>query len=238
MTEIRVGTCGFCLPRKEYFGTFGLIEIQHTFYRPPQIETVRRWRAAAPSEFEFTLKAFQAITHPGTSPTYRRSTLSPADRLKCGSFRNTAQVRDAWQKTRALALELAASFVIFQCPRRFTPNDENVANLRRFFTWARRDGLVFGWEPRGQDWTPELVRSLCRDLDLIHVVDPFQCAATHGRLHYFRLHRAQDYNYRFKNHELEQLQSMCTAPVNYCMFNNTFMLDDARRFQNLVGKRG
>ncbi len=52
------------------------------FYEPPRDGTMRRWRAQAPIDFEFTIKAWQLITHDALSPTYRRlrSPLTEVDR--------------------------------------------------------------------------------------------------------------------------------------------------------------
>ncbi|MHC4652096.1 MAG: DUF72 domain-containing protein, partial [Planctomycetota bacterium] len=171
MGTIRVGTCGFCLRQRDYYGAFGVVELQQTFYRPPQLATAQRqrdyygafgvvelqqtfyrppqlataqrWRAEAPEGFEFTLKAFQAITHPPASPTWHRSKLSDAERAKCGGFRDTPVVRKAWKTTLELARTLDARLVIFQCPATFRPTDENIDRLWKFFEWAHRDRIRF-----------------------------------------------------------------------------------------------
>jgi len=67
---------------KGYFGRFGLVEVQQTFYKMPKLETAARWRQQAPSDFEFTLKAWQLITHPSVSPTYRRAGIEIPSDLK------------------------------------------------------------------------------------------------------------------------------------------------------------
>ena len=48
---------------REYFETFPLVEVQQTFYEPPAPRTLLRWREQAPDSFEFTMKAWQLITH-------------------------------------------------------------------------------------------------------------------------------------------------------------------------------
>jgi hypothetical protein len=96
---IRLGMCGFTIGTAEYYRQFPVVEVQHTFYDPPPLPTLERWRTEAPEGFEFTMKAWQVITHLGTSSTYRR-------------------------------------------------------------------------EPRGP-WPDDLVLALCRQLDLVHAVDPF-----------------------------------------------------------------
>lgn len=58
---------------KDYFKQFKLVEVQQTFYKLPKLETALKWRGTAPSDFEFTLKASQLITHPAASLTYRRA---------------------------------------------------------------------------------------------------------------------------------------------------------------------
>jgi uncharacterized protein YecE (DUF72 family) len=234
MAEIRVGTCGFCMRQADCFKTFRVIELQQTFYQPPRLATAQRCRELAPPEFEFTLKAFQAITHLGGCPTYRRCKFSAAERAQCGSFRDTPVVRSAWHTTLALAQALRATLVVFQCPASFRPTEENLANLRWFFRWAERDGLFFGWEPRGRAWTAPLVKALCKELDLLHAVDPFQNQPLHGVPFYFRLHGIGGYEYRYSDEELQHVRRLCTAQLAYCMFNNTAMREDALRFLHML----
>lgn len=239
MSQIRIGTCGFGMRQAAYFDRFRLIEIQRTFYQPPQVSTAERWRDQAPEDFELTVKAFQAITHLPSSPTFRRSKLSDAEREECGAFRDTATVRHAWQQTLGIARALHASFVIFQCPARFKPADEHVNNLRQFFGWAERAGLRFGWEPRGNDWTAPLIKGLCRELERIHVVDPFVDRPLRGTPSYFRLHGPvrngrNVYGEAYTGDELQALKEKCTAKRTCCLFNNRTMAGDAERFQRRV----
>ena len=101
---VRVGCCGWPVARPRYFATFELVEIQESFYNLPRLTTVEKWRAAAPSGFEFVLKAPQLITHEPTSPTYRRlrKPLSEAQKKRYGAFKPTREVRTAWGETLAL----------------------------------------------------------------------------------------------------------------------------------------
>ena len=234
MASIHVGTCGFGMRQQEYYGVFEAVEIQQTLYKPPRLATAQRWRAEAPDGFRFTMKAFPAITHGPSSPTHRRGGLSAADRSRCGGFRDTPVVRKAWKMTLELARTLDAGLVIFQCPASFKPTDESIDNLIRFFQWAHRDRIKLGWEPRGEAWTDDLVRMLCRELSLTHVVDPFQRTCMRPRPPYFRLHGVGGHRHRFTDDELARLADLCTAEETYCMFNNASMGDDARRFQSMA----
>ena len=67
-----VGCCGWTEAQARYVVDFPVIEIQTTFYYPPAISVARRWRATAPAQFIFCMKAWQLITHTPASPTYRR----------------------------------------------------------------------------------------------------------------------------------------------------------------------
>lgn len=239
--DIRVGCCGFALAQQAYFARFPVVEVQQTFYQPPQRKTLERWRAQAPEDFEFTLKAWQLITHEPTSPTYRRlRTPVPASkRSRYGSFRPTRDVMDAWCATQECAQALRARLVVFQCPASFTPTPEHVQNLRAFFQVIGRQaqGLIFGWEPRGEAWPQDQITSLCQELGLLYIVDPFRHPPLPGRLRYFRLHGRTGYRYRYTDADLRALRDLCQG-TTYCLFNNLSMADDAQRFLHLLGAAG
>jgi uncharacterized protein YecE (DUF72 family) len=244
---VRAGVCGFCVPQAELFRRFRLLEVQQTFYWPPQLKTVERWRRTATEDFEFTLKAFQAITHAGTSPTYRRTKFSTDERAQCGGFCDTQMVRDAWKLTLRLADALEATVVVFQCPPKFDASDQNIGRLRRFFHWADRHRLRFAWEPRHVTWTRDLVRELCQELDLIHVVDPLEQDDVYGSPRYLRLHGKAlggfryDYGRVYSDEELAEIYARCQPGPTYCLFNNKQMATDTDRFlsitQRMTGDR-
>jgi uncharacterized protein YecE (DUF72 family) len=239
-SQLRIGVCGFCLPQAELFRRFKLLEVQQTFYWPPQLKTVERWRRAAPADFEFTLKAFQAITHTHNHRTYRKARFSADELAQCGGFCDTQVVRDAWHLTRTLADALGATIVVFQCPPSFAASEENLGQLNQFFQWASRGRLRFAWEPRHSTWTRALVGELCRELDLIHAVDPFEQASVFGEPRYYRLHGTPsgsfryDYNHPYSDDELHKLKQLCETRPTYCLFNNKQMSSDAARFEKLA----
>ena len=231
---IRAGCCGFALPQADYYRQFSCIEIDTSFYQLPKLPTVARWRAAAPPDFRFALKAWQVITHRATSPTYKRTKLDDHDRQHCGHFGFNATIRWAWNETFAVAKELGAFFVLFQCPASFTPTAAHITGFKSFFEKAKRGKLSFGWEPRGA-WEPGQIAALCRELDLVHVVDPLKTLPTSGKLQYFRLHGVTGAQHRYSDAELAQLQQFCRqAPTSYCVFNTIAMARDAARFAALV----
>lgn len=218
----------------EYATHFPVVEVQQTFYQPPQIKTLENWRASAPPDFEFTLKAWMLITHEARSPTYRRlkRELSEKERDECGSFRPTPIVREALKVTLACAEALAARRLLFQCPASFKPTKENIKNMRAFFTGMKRpQRLQLLWEPRG-GWPDDTVRELCRELDLTHVVDPFAARTVTPDRCYFRLHGRTGFRYVYEDDELEELYGMLPRDeTSYVLFNNVRMREDAARFQ-------
>ena len=237
---IRYGCCGFRSARKKYFEMFNTVEVQQTFYQPPKIATLEGWRSEAPDGFEFTMKAWQLITHEGSSPTYRRikRELTDRERGEVGAFRPTAIVREGWETTRACAEALGARRILLQCPARFTPTPEHIENLRGFIDSIDRGDLVLLWEPRGAAWTEELILELCGELDLVHVVDPFASTSVTPDTPYYRLHGRTGFRYVYEDDELSDLLS--TLPDDsdsYVLFNNVRMAEDAARFGKMVAER-
>ena len=223
------------MAQPKYYRIFPCVEIDSSFYQLPKVETAARWRASAPAGFEFALKAWQVITHPSTSPTYKRTRIDARDREHCGFFGFNPTVRWAWDETFSVARELGAFLVLFQCPASFRATKENVARMRQFFERAKRGRFFMGWEPRG-DWDTALVAELCRDLDLIHVVDPYRTLpADRGKVQYFRLHGLTGTNHHFSREELTRLRQFCgTKRPTYCLFNNVAMAKDAQQFAAMV----
>lgn len=235
-SRLLVGCCGWTEAQARYVEDFRTIELQTTFYQMPSTDVARRWKALAPPEFHFCLKAWQLITHTPASPTYRRlkAKVSAEEGELYGSFRPTEQVRLAWERTQEIAEILHAEVVVFQCPKSFLPSRENVRNLRAFFQEVDRRHRIFAWEPRGEDWSSELVRDLCAENDLVHCVDPFQSESAYGKHLYWRLHGKTGYRYRYTDEDLAELEQKLDrhedVDRSFIMFNNICSKDDAMRF--------
>ena len=233
-----LGMCGFTIGRATYFRQFRVVEVQQTFYDPPAEATLARWRAEAPPDFEFTMKAWQVITHLGTSPTYRRlvSPFSEQQRAEAGGFRLTPTVLAAWDKTLECAATLRATLILFQCPAAFRETPENVDGMRAFFqTIQRPKGIRFAWEPRGP-WKDGTIETLCRELGLIHAVDPFVRPSLTPGLLYWRLHGNKRHSARYSDDELREIRQRLTDagdPPAYVLFNNIPRVHDIKRFREL-----
>lgn len=256
MASITIGTCGYQYWRPDegwkdeydsklqaFSDAFDLVELNRTFYSLPRTSTAERWRDEVVGNFEFAVKAWQAVTHPWNSPTWnnhRDSIDDSVDTDDLGFLQPSEAVYTAWEETRARAAALDASVVLIQTPPSFDYTDRHEADLREFFSTVERDGLAIAWEPRG-DWPehPDAVAAVCNDLDLIHVVDLMRSepAADHSVV-YTRLHGLNDdpydYDYDYSDDELATLADTLEtlAPGHeavYCLFNNYAMYENARR---------
>jgi len=237
-SKIRIGTSGFRTNKTEYAEILSCVEIQHTFYQPPQIRTLERWREQMPADFEFAVKAWQLITHEAKSPTYKRlkKQLTEIEKEEAGYFKPTAIVKEAWEMTLACATALKAKTILFQCPASFKQNTENITNLNEFFSGIKRGKLNLVWEPRG-NWDDNTVKNICGELDLWHVVDPFiKTTVTPGKC-YYRLHGRGGWRYKYEDDELEELATLMPKnKTSYVFFNNIYMTEDALKFKEIIQK--
>ncbi|MEW6162107.1 MAG: DUF72 domain-containing protein [Nitrospirota bacterium] len=235
--DIRIGCCGFPVAREKYYKHFSVVELQQTFYQLPRLETAIKWRKEAPPEFEFTLKAWQLITHPPESPTYRRlnQAIPEKKRKNYGFFKPTEEVFSAWKETKDIAEALNAKVIVFQCPASFRPTEKNKQNLERFLSFIDRMDFYLVWEPRGL-WQKEEIKALCKNLSIIHCVDPFKDDSLYGEIVYFRLHGIGGYRYKYTEEDLKALLGKVRQEraFDYVMFNNVYMFEDACRFRFLI----
>lgn len=237
---IKVGLCGYTISAARYPWHFPVVEVQQTFYEPPSVAVITRWRAQMPASFEFTLKAWMLITHTAKSPTYRRlrrRRLTPREAADAGNFRATPIVDEGWRASVDAARRLRATAILFQCPASFLPTEDNLANMRAFFERIERPANVrLLFEPRGPAWTADIVRPLVGDLGLVHVVDPFVSTTVSTDLTYFRLHGITGNRHVYTDDELARLAAMVPPRGDtYVMFNNIPRVGDAERFKHVVG---
>jgi len=236
---IKIGCCGFPVSLKKYVENFSVVELQQTFYQPPEPKTALKWREQVPPDFEFTLKAWQLITHAPSSPTYKKLRQPiPEEKQKCyGLFRPTAEVMAAWEKTKEIASLVKARIIIFQSPASFEPSRENKNNMRQFFSHLERRQFLLGWEARGK-WQEEEIQEICQEFNLIDVVDPFERLPQTGGLKYFRLHGLTGYRYRYSDQDLDKIIGWIKEEKEvYVMFNNVYMFDDALRLKESLKEK-
>jgi uncharacterized protein YecE (DUF72 family) len=241
---LRIGCCGwsYLRPREfsrliarpfastlqAYVQLFDVVEVNSTFYRIPRLSTADNWRGEAIAlnpGFEFTVKAYQGITHRRRFGTFSRSEV------------------DAMTET---ANALRADAILFQSPASFQPSTQNLRNIKDFFSCIDREDHIFAWEPRGR-WaeSSQAVVDVCESSDLVHCVDPLRnqpLCFGHQQIAYFRLHGFGEpsmYRYSFSDGELKEVCSLVNSLSGslsriYVFFNNVTCYEDALRFSALV----
>ena len=245
---MRIGCCGFSVAHERYCQAFSLVELQSTFYKPPREFTLQRWRKEAPPDFEFVVKAWQVITHPSSSPTWKRAglTIGKAKAARYGYLRPTKENVEAFERTLGMCKILQAHICLLQCPPSFQPTAENIRNLKRILSKIEGRGVTIAWEPRG-NWLaqPRLIGKLCDQLGLIHVVDLLRHdPASSVDSVYSRLHglgsREVNYTYRYTQSDLQKLALTLSGLEKngcqeaYILFNNISMFEDAKWFAKLL----
>jgi uncharacterized protein YecE (DUF72 family) len=154
MAGIWFGTSGFSykewkpifyppdVPEKQFLRYYSRrlnsVEIDYTFYRIPNANTIANWKSAAPENFKFTLKASQQITH--------------RERLKVPS--------DALEHflTVIRGLENRLGIVLYQLPPFFKCD---VQKLEAFLAVLPR-GMAAAFEFRHDSWFQKPVYDLLR----------------------------------------------------------------------------
>ncbi|UFP92815.1 DUF72 domain-containing protein [Gloeobacter morelensis] len=117
---------------EHYARTFGLVEVDSTFYAVPQVRVVKNWAAQVPETFRFTLKLPRTLTH-----DYRLA-------------RGRATLSAFCECARPLGVQLAA--ILIQLPPSFATDE--FAVLERFLPHLPAD-LPFAVEFRDPAWLSE-----------------------------------------------------------------------------------
>ena len=240
--KIHVGCCGLPVGLKKYAKIFDCVEINKTFYKLPKLETAKKWRNVTPKNFIFCVKCFQGVTHPTSSPTWRRYGEIEGKKENYGNFQDTEEVRDSWKRTYEFCKALGARICLIQTPKRFKDTEENVKNVEKFFRKIERKDLEIAIEFRG--WDEKNIKKICKKFKLIEAVDPFsKMPSILTKTIYFRLHGSPPgkkmYSYKYTANDLkillEKIRSL-KKPVKevFVFFNNVYMKDDASNFKKLV----
>ncbi len=234
---IKIGLCGFPKSRKIIFSQFELVEIQKTFYDPGNPELYTKWREEAPKNFEFTVKAWQGVTHPASSPTWKRFKGVLWGKIdNYGELKDTEEVRYAFKLSLDILRRLDGDKMVIQLPPRQVYRDENLKILGGFV----EEGIFICLEPRNKSWFKEEVIESLKSIGIVFVTDPFKNGIIdiNEELIYLRLHGIGGYKYRYSDEDLEKLYMMIKDYIEskdvYILFNNVYMYQDALRFRKLL----
>ncbi|MBD3379565.1 MAG: DUF72 domain-containing protein [Candidatus Omnitrophica bacterium] len=244
--NLKIGCSGFPAGKEEYFNKFRIVELQDTFIELPGPAAAEKLRAEAPDDFEFTMKAWQVITHEAGFSGYDRMSKPIEENRKpgAGSFKPSKTVREAWKRTEEVADILGAKVVVFDCPDLFLPRKENFENMEGFFRQIKNKSRRYAWIPP-KTWTAEEIKDISSAAGIVHCVDPFDNAALAGDIGYFRLRDKEGPGGRHTGLDMKKLRDFCEkrsselggAPL-YVFFNNRPKLNDAMRFEWIAANTG
>lgn len=121
-----------------YCDTFDSVEINGSFYRLPQQETVKAWRKAVPNEFMFAAKASRYVTH-------MKKLKDPGDPLRrlYDSFKGLGQTQGP---------------ILFQLPPNWSRNLERLEAFLKSLSGRFRHAFEFRDPSWHEDETFELLR--------------------------------------------------------------------------------
>ncbi len=253
--RIYIGPCGQVVAWKKIPQLYSALEINQTFYRFPTQRQLHNWQRAlweeggAGASFRLVIKAFQGLTHPLRSPTWKRSGIAPEERARLkdqvGCLRVNQTTQEFWTQTCALARFLRAHYVLLQLPSWCAQEEDN---LRHFFaTLGAGAPFALALELR---WSaPALLLELWKQYNLVPAFDPFlepglyELFVPQAKRLYFRLHGKRDakgrlvYKHQYTDSQLQRLSEMikaCVAEELLVLFNNTYMKEDALRLREIL----
>ncbi len=240
--KIFTGCCGFAERMQEYFKEFSTVEVQQTFYKIPQSKTLEKWRKLAPENFVFNVKCFQGVTHPPSSPTWKRFGKPPEE---SGLLKPCKFVFESWERTLKVANILKARIILIQLPKSFKECEESFENAESFFERIERKDFEIAIELRG--WSEESVKKFCKKFQVIDCCDILHREPVYlgkQKTLYVRLHGKYEngriiYSYSYSEEELKNIAQKVLKlkpRTAWIYFNNSDMLKNARKFTKLIGE--
>jgi uncharacterized protein YecE (DUF72 family) len=199
---------------KVYSKLFNFVEVNYTFYELPRIQMVERWRRAVPREFTFSVRCPQDLTH------------------KIG-LRPTNQAYEIFYHMRTYCEILKAPYLVIETPSKYVLNQENVKDVKDFFSTINLKGIKLVWEYRAP--ITQTVTCLMQEFGIIHCVDISRVKpADWLDVGYTRLFGKGKHNiYQFTDEELVEIDrnaSESNAKVVVMSYHGARMNSDAVRY--------
>jgi uncharacterized protein YecE (DUF72 family) len=228
LPDYLVGTGGwayFKVPNKPalkaYSEIFNFVEVNYTFYEYPDSRLVERWRKTVPTEFTFSVRCHQELTH--------KIGLKPLD----DAYRVLGQML-------TYCKILNSPFLVLETPASYILNNQSIALAKDFFSSIKLNGVRLVWEIRAP--ITEEAADLMRDFNIINCVDISKDKPAWIDIGYARLFGRGKHNiWQFTDEELQEIDknaSNSNAKVVAMSYHGLRMNTDALRFKHfkITGK--
>ncbi len=210
---------------------YDFVEVNSTFYKPPAIDQVKKWRAAVPESFEFIVRASSQLTHEGH--------LEPTNK----NFKILEQQFE-------ICKELDATILHFQFPPTFEVTDKVLKGWSDFMHSITASSkkmktrkLSLAFEIRNaKSAESTTIRSFLDEYDIIPSTDALRTSklgvSRNSKILYTRVFGLGEHTkWSFDTNELASLTrkiEKTPAKRRYVTFHNITMYEDAARMKNIV----
>jgi uncharacterized protein YecE (DUF72 family) len=137
-----------------YSRIFNFVEVNSTFYQIPLLKEVEKWRRHVPSDFKFSVRAHQSITH-----LYK---LQPVE-----------ETFEAFERMNQICSTLDAEVMHLQVPPSFELTETSITNFHSLLSSVSLRKLRLALEIRGvrsSQLPPELLKTM-QEYNIVHCTD-------------------------------------------------------------------
>ena len=203
---------------------YDFVEVNSSFYKLPDIELAKKWRASVPVKFQFSVRANGKLTH--------ENHLEP-----------TTENFDAFEENLVICRSLGAFVLHFQFPPSFEVTKEVIANWHQFFgSMQKEQGLYYAFEVRNpKTKTDPFLQSFIQDNDFIPCDDISRDdlkPSDDSKILYSRVFGLGDHTkWSFATPELEEMKekiASISATRKFVTFHNMTMYEDGARMKELL----
>jgi uncharacterized protein YecE (DUF72 family) len=200
-------------PLKAYSEVFNFVEVNYTFYEYPNSRIVERWRKTVPTDFTFSVRCHQDLTH--------KIGLKPVD-----------EAYGVFGQMLTYCRLLDSPFLVLETPPSYLLDQSTISSARDFFASVNLHGVRLVWEIRSPV-TGQAV-DLMKDFNIVHSVDiSKEKPLDWSDIGYTRLFGRGRHNiYQFNDQELQEIDQTASetkAKVVALSYHGARMYIDALR---------
>jgi uncharacterized protein YecE (DUF72 family) len=223
--EIRIGAGGWGYFQvsgfnklSAYARAFDFVEVNSTFYKIPNIETVKSWRKKVYDNFQFSVRCHRSITHDNF-------------------FEPINDTFDNFDKMIEICNILKSNFLHFLTPAKAEFTKERIKIIRDFLSSINTKGIKLAWEIRGYNTIlNEDIKKILIDFNITHSIDlSLQIPNVNSEFIYTRLFGKGYYNrYQFTDKELKLVDDrikISKIKKALVIFHGVRMYKDAGRYK-------